>query len=453
MSIEEMIYTKNELIKILDEVNEGIYLTDGSAKTLFLNKAYERISGSDRNLFLDKQMQDIVKEKLIDNSASLKVLEMGKEVTMNQTLKNGRKVLITSSPIFDQNKNISMIVTILRDVTEINQMQENLILKNKRINELLTLLEKDGNIIYKSSSMENVVATAMKAAEYNTTILISGETGVGKELIAKLIHNQGRRKDKAFVEVNCAAIPPTLIESELFGYEPGAFTGASKKGKKGFFEVANGGVIFLDEIGELSLSMQTKLLKVIQDRKFYRVGGNECIDVDVNIISATNKNLYKMIREGKFREDLYYRLNVIPIIIPPLRSRKEDIPTLIYYFLNKLIENYNNEKFITEDCMERLYNYSWPGNVRELKNVVERIYILSKDTNIKKTDLPEYILESDISDKFKEYRDMDLNNSLEKFEKLYIQDVLSKTRNNKEAAKLLKIDPSTLTRKRQKYGI
>lgn len=453
MTVNEKVYDKEDLIHVLENIGEGIYLTDGNAKTLFINKAYENISGGNRGLFLDRNMKDIVEDNLIDDSASLKVLEKGKEVTMNQTLKNGRKVLITSSPIFAKYNSIKMVVTILRDVTRLKEMQEELALKEKRINNLMLVLERDGDIIYRSGIMEDVVNTALKAAEYNTTILINGETGVGKDLIAKLIYKFGLRKDKPFVDVNCAAIPTNLMESELFGYEPGSFTGASKKGKKGFFEMANGGTIFLDEIGELSLDMQTKLLKVIQDKKLYRVGGNEFINIDVNIISATNRNLYNMVKEGKFREDLFYRLNVIPIYIPPLRERKEDIPVLIDYFLNKLINSYNQEKFFDEDALEVLYNYSWHGNIRELKNVIERTYILSKNSHIKKSDLPENLNSEIVSDRFKEFRNLNLYESVEKFEKLLIEDVLSNSKNNKKAAEILNVDPSTLTRKRQKYGI
>lgn len=449
------IYNKDDLIRVLDEVSEGIYLTDGEGKTLFLNKAYEKISGTDRSMFLNKNMNQIVEEKLFDDSASLKVLKAKQEVTMKQKLNNGREVLITSSPIYDsEEKNyIKMVVTILRDVTALNKIQRDLVMKDKRINNLMRFLEKEGDIIYRSDIMDEVVNKAIKASEYNTTILITGETGVGKDLLAKLIHKRGIRKDKIFVDVNCSAIPPTLIESELFGYVSGAFTGASKQGKKGLFEIANNGTIFLDEIGDLAFDMQTKLLKVIQDKKIHRVGDNKDIPIDVNIISATNKDLIKMVKDGNFREDLYYRLNVIPIYIPPIRNRKEDILVLVEYFLHKLIKTYNEEKFFSEESLKVLYDYQWPGNVRELKNIVERTYILSKCKTISVDDLPKGLIKEKSLDKFKDYKDMDLYKSLEKFEKSYLKYVLSKTKNNKQAAKILNIDPSTLTRKRQKYSI
>lgn len=229
------------------------------------------------------------------------------------------------------------------------------------------MLEKDGDLVYRSESMKEVINKAIRASKYDTTILINGETGVGKDLVAKLIAKQGIRKDKVFIEVNCTAIPDSLMESEFFGYEPGSFTGALKNGKKGIFELAHGGTLFLDEIGDISQEMQTKLLKVIQDKKFHRVGGYQDIQADVNIISATNKNLYEMVKEGSFREDLYYRLNVIPIYIPPLRKRQEDVLVLIEYFLNDLINIYGEEKHFSNEALKILYEYKWPGNIRELK--------------------------------------------------------------------------------------
>lgn len=441
------------LLKVLEEVNDGIYITDGKADTLFLNKAYERISGSKRSMFLNKNMEQVVKEHLIDDSASLRVVNEKREVTMNQILHNGKKVLITASPIYNEKNEIELIVTILRDVTTLNEIQEDLELKNKRLNNLMTILEKEGGVVYRSEFMDNVVNRALKASQYNTTILIMGETGVGKDILAKLIHKSGIRKNEKFIELNCSAIPASLIESELFGYEKGSFTGASKEGKKGLFELANQGTIFLDEIGDLPLELQTKLLKVIQDKRLYRIGGEKEIDVDVNIVSATNRDLLKMVREKKFREDLYYRLNVIPIFIPPLRERKEDIFVLIEYFLHKLINTYKEEKVFSEEVMRILYNYDWPGNVRELKNIVERTYILSKSKIIRKDDLPKEIMTDKRNKEFLDYEGLNLHESMEKFEMEFIKNVIEKTKNNKEAAEILKIDQSTLTRKRRKYSI
>lgn len=444
---------KADLIKILEEVSEGIYITDGKAKTLFVNKSYERISGAKRDMFIGKYMEDVVKQKLIDESATLKVLAEKSEITMVQTLSNKKTVLITASPIYNDRKEINMVVTILRDLTSLNKIKNDIDAKKKRINKLVSMLEKDGDLVYRSESMKEVVNKAIRASKYDTTILINGETGVGKDLVAKLIAKQGIRKDKVFIEVNCTAIPDSLMESEFFGYEPGSFTGALKNGKKGIFELAHGGTLFLDEIGDISQEMQTKLLKVIQYKKFHRVGGYQDIQADVNIISATNKNLYEMVKEGSFREDLYYRLNVIPIYIPPLRKRQEDVLVLIEYFLNDLINIYGEEKHFSNEALKILYEYKWPGNIRELKNLIERTYILSNNETIEEYQLPISLRQSDERAQLDVADGMKLNDLVENLEIKVITQALKKSKNNKEAAKILGIDPSTLTRKRQKYSI
>ncbi len=256
------------------------------------------------------------------------------------------------------------------------------------------------------------------------------------------------------MEINCSAIPFSLMESELFGYEKGSFTGADKDGKQGIFEWADKGTLFLDEIGELSLEMQTKLLKVLQDKKVRRVGGSKTISVDVKIITATNKDLYKMVQEGSFREDLYYRLNVIPIKIPPLRERRDDIIVLTEHFLEEL--NYINDdlKSIDKFALEDLYEYSWPGNVRELKNTIERIYILSGNGIITSSDIPSNIKFEEIDKSFsnvKDYENLDLRQAVEQFEWKLMEDAFKRTGTAKDAAKLLNIDPSTFVRKRQRY--
>lgn len=226
-----------EFTKIIEEMNDGVYITDGKARTIFVNKSYERISGGDRKLFLGKDMKQIVEEKLIDQSATLEVLDKKREITMNQTLKNGKKVLITGTPIYSDDNELSMVVTVVRDITALNKLQEELYSKQKEIEKLKLFIRENGGIIYRSDKMKRIISRAEKCAAYDTTVLIAGETGVGKDMIAKFIHNHGNRKDKVFMEINCAAIPPTLLESELFGYESGAFTGASKQGKKEYLNL------------------------------------------------------------------------------------------------------------------------------------------------------------------------------------------------------------------------
>ncbi len=306
-------------------------------------------------------------------------------------------------------------------------------------------------IVGSSEELKRVLEMVDRVAKTNATVLILGESGTGKELIANAIHNKSDRKDKPYVKINCGAIPENLIESELFGYEKGAFTGAVSK-KVGKFERANGGTIFLDEIGELDLSMQVKLLRVLQEKELERVGGNQPIMIDVRVVAATNRDLFKMVERGDFREDLYYRLNVIPIQLPPLRERKEDIPLLIQYFL----DNFSNETgrgkmTIEKDVEEKLINHQWKGNIRELENMIERMVILCDNNIITINNLPKEITSTEIKDSYK----LPENGiSIEELEKNLILQALERTDYNQtKAAQLLNISRHTLIYRMEKYQI
>jgi len=313
-----------------------------------------------------------------------------------------------------------------------------------------------GEIIGKSKPMQEVYRTLEKVAPTDSSVLIYGESGTGKELIARAIHKLSPRKDKPFIRVNCGALVETLLESELFGHEKGAFTGAVKR-KKGRFELAHQGSIFLDEIGDISANMQLKLLRVLQEKEFERVGSEETIHVDVRIMAATNKNLSELVQQDKFREDLYYRLHIIPIYLPPLRERKEDIPLLVNHFLKKLTSELNKPaKQITESVMERFISYHWPGNIRELENVLERAVVLCDREFIDIKDLPilnsaaSEKLPSDVLDRFR----LNLNDTLAAIEKQLIERAMNEKAGNKsQAAKLLGIQTSLLYYKLEKYGM
>ncbi|GAB6066562.1 sigma-54-dependent Fis family transcriptional regulator [Aquifex pyrophilus] len=301
-------------------------------------------------------------------------------------------------------------------------------------------------IIGRSKAVRRLIELVEKVAKSDSTVLLLGESGTGKSLIARTIHYESPRKEKPFVTVNCAAIPENLLEAELFGYEKGAFTGAYAP-KKGKFELANGGTIFLDEIGDMPLSLQAKILRVLQDREIERLGSEKTIKVDVRIIAATNKDLKKLVEEGKFREDLYYRLNVIPIYVPPLRERKEDIPLLIQHFLKEFNEKYGKEVYLTKEAMERLLEYDYPGNVRELSNIIEQLVILNEG-KVDTTDLPEYLR------KEKNKPKGDLQRFIEETEKKRIIEALEKTGYVKSrAAKLLGYTLRQLDYRIKKYGI
>jgi DNA-binding NtrC family response regulator len=304
------------------------------------------------------------------------------------------------------------------------------------------------NIIGESKEMEKVFSLVERVAESDSTVLILGESGTGKELIATTIHYQSRRRDKPLIKVNCAAMPEGLIESELFGHEKGAFTGAIKK-KLGRFELASGGTIFLDEIGDLPLSTQSKLLRVIQEKTFERVGGNDTLNIDVRIIAATNRNLEEDVKKGRFREDLYYRLNVIPITIPPLRQRKDDIPYLIDFFLTKYRNRTSRNVRFSDNAINALLEYDYPGNVRELENIIERCVTLSTSDIIEKDDLP-----SSVFKKTTDTRQLSLSDVAAEAEKEYITKVLKITGGNKtRAAEMLGISRKTLWEKINAYGI
>ncbi|MAT58333.1 MAG: Fis family transcriptional regulator [Ignavibacteriae bacterium] len=339
-----------------------------------------------------------------------------------------------------------LLITVRNAVNQNELKKENKELKNS--------IEDENIIIGESESLKRVLETAKRVAVTESRILITGENGTGKELIAKEIHKFSKRKDKPFIEVNCAAIPNELIESELFGHEKGAFTGAANK-RIGKFELAHGGTLFLDEIGDMSLNAQAKVLKAIEEGKIERVGGTETIDVDVRLISATNKDLQKEILEGNFREDLFHRLNVIPLNIPPLRERKNDIELLINHFNKRISRKYNfTEKKFSKEAVELLKDQKWSGNVRELKNIIERILIMLPDEQIDKSGIVKLIPTSngsdseifDISNSFQEFK--------EKAEKMFIQKQLELNEwNISKTAEVLGIQRSHLYGKMKKYNI
>ena len=310
------------------------------------------------------------------------------------------------------------------------------------------------HIIGESETIGKVFCQIKQIAPSDKTVLIQGETGTGKELFAKELHAKSKRSDKPFVVVNCATLPRDLLESELFGYEEGAFTGAKKKGKPGKFELAKGGTIFLDEIGEIPFTIQSKFLRVIQEKEFFRIGGNKNISVDVRIITATNRDLRKMVEESVFREDLFYRINVVPIKIPPLRARKEDIPHLTKYFL----KIYSTKRIRVSDIVFNIfYSYNWPGNVRELENAIQHALVMLEDDIdiILPRHLPEHISSSEI----KEERELLSINRLvgldqlkEELEKKAIKEALEISKTKTEAIKLLNISRRSFYQKLKKYG-
>jgi len=327
---------------------------------------------------------------------------------------------------------------------EIKRLKE----ENIRLRKDLSKCYSTPNIIGESTAMKKVFSLVEKVAATDTTVLILGESGTGKELIATTIHYQSSRKAKPLIKVNCASLPEGLIESELFGHEKGAFTGAVKR-RPGRFELANNGTIFLDEIGDLPLSTQSKILRVLQEKTFERLGGTETISIDVRVLAATNKNLEEEVKKGSFREDLYYRLHVIPIFMPPLRDRKDDIPLLINFFLDKHASIYSKNIKFAKDALDVLLSYDYPGNVRELENIIERCLTLATADTIHKDDLPSFLFK-----KSGENRQLTLSEVSAEAEKAHIIRVLKSTKGSKsKAAELLGISRKTLWEKMNIYGI
>lgn len=398
----ELFLTKNQLKEnsillkqlqsIIDFSYDGIYVTNQEGTTLCVNKSYERITGVKVEEVIGKNIEELEYHGMFSPIITPSVIKSKERVTVEQTIKTGKKVIITGNPVIDEQGEILYVITNVRDMTEIEQLRDEI--------DKLKMDQKiqNNNIIDRSAVMKQVLSTAAIVSEIDIIVLILGESGVGKEVVAKYIHELGSRKNGPFVAINCGAIVPTLLESELFGYEGGAFTGASNKGKEGLFETANNGDIFLDEIGDMPIDLQVKLLRVLQESEIQRVGGTKKIPIDVRVICATNKNLEKLVGEGKFREDLYYRLNVVAIEIPPLRDRVDDIAPFVYSFCNEFNKRYGKDKTFSLEAIQALMEYSWPGNVRELRNLVEQLVVLTKEDEIQRAHLPQKIKPTSLID-------------------------------------------------------
>lgn len=440
---------------VLENSFDGIYITDGEANTIKLNKAYENITGLKKDEVLNKNMKDLVKNNIISKSGSILAIKNKKPVTLCQEFKTGKKAIISSSPVFDKKGNVIMVVTNVRDMTEIYRLREEMEEKERHTSKLNAELEiiktkvaKRNDIVAVDKNTLNVLHLANKVSVLDTPVILFGETGVGKEVFAQYIYRNSSRSKERFIKVNCAAIPQNLIESELFGYASGAFTGADKNGKMGLFELADKGTIFLDEVGELPIEMQSKILRVLQEKEIRRVGSPKSILIDVRVIAATNRDLKEMVRNKTFREDLYYRLVVFPITIPPLRDRVEDIEPLVKIFTEKINNKYRFNKSFTQEAVQLLKDYHWPGNIRELVNVVERALIISSREQIYSSELP-MSEKKDVNIVLRSSKN--LKDILEEIEFEYISAAYEEYKNVRDAASSLGMDASTFVRKRKKY--
>lgn len=449
-----------ELEAIFESSSDGLYLTDGDANTIRVNGAYERITGLNRKDVVGRNMRDLVNEKVFDHSVTLEVLKEGKQATLMQTVRGNAELMVTGAPIFDESGNIALVVTNVRDMTLLtelrSQLEESRQISSRYYKSLLELQEVDHalrDLVVKSFAMSQVVQKAVKVAGVDTSVLLSGESGVGKSMLARIIHLMSSRKEHPFVKINCGAIPESLMESELFGYKKGAFTGAAPEGKAGLIEAAHKGTVFLDEVGDLSLAMQVKLLQVIEDKAFTRVGGTRSTSVDVRIIAATNRNLKELVSQGRFREDLYYRLHVIPIRIPPLRERREDIAALVTNVMEKFRQMHGLQKRMGPDVLDHLMRYDFPGNVRELINLVERMIVMSEGPVISLSDLPGELRATahGLGDQYRE--DLSLKEAMALAESRIIGAAMRRWGGVGQAARALCVHPTTLWRKMVRLGL
>lgn len=438
---------------ILESLHDGISIIDHRGIIVYVNNSNTRITKKDKSYFIGKHVQEVVPD-----SGMLGVLETGKKLIGITTHVFDATVISNIVPIIDDGKIIG-VISIFRDITELQQLTHQLEYANTTIKQLYEKLHevnenKSDFVVGKSQAMKDVMKYALKASMVDSNLLIEGESGTGKEVLARFVHKNSSRKDKPFLVVNCASIPYNLLESELFGYEEGAFTGAKKGGRPGYFEMANGGTLLLDEIGDMDIGLQSKILRVIQNKEIMKIGSNKIIPLDVRIIAATHKDLRALVAQGKFREDLYYRLEVIRIYIPPLRERKEDIIYYIDNMLSKMRKKTRRDVALGEDAMKILTNYDYPGNIRELENIIERAVVMDEDGIITKKDLPLYVTEHDTKNRScLSLQYVDYFPTLEEIEADVIKKALEKYKNKSKVAEVLNISRAALYRKMSKNNI
>ncbi|MHB8076419.1 sigma-54 interaction domain-containing protein [Desulfosporosinus fructosivorans] len=461
---KDLEYYRNREFQVITMGNtilDGVLMVDPQGIILEINKVFsEWIERGEKEIvgkhcdylsqFLDKEIcsRDMKKQNNITRMVTL--------------LNNGKRVLLTEAPFFDMSGKFIHVVVVMRDMTELSKLKEELeIAENQRqrfYGEIEYLKKRafdlESESVGKSIAMLRLKETISEIAKTDVTVLITGETGVGKELVAKEIYKNSLRKEKPYIKVNCAAIPDNLLESELFGHEKGAFTGASNKEKLGLFELANSGTILLDEIGELPLPLQSKLLRVLQEKELRRVGGVKCIKLDVRVIASTNQNLEQLISQGKFRKDLFYRLNVVPVNVPPLRTRKGDIPLLVNVFTQKYTQKYNKHKVFERTAVSAFEHYDWPGNVRELENYVERLIIFGENNLIREDDVAKTIRKSSNANLVPDNnKKLSLKEMVHLYEKQIIGEVLANCGSTHKAAKILGVSQPTVLNKAKMLGI
>ena len=453
-----------QLCTIFESSSDGIWVCDREGHIVRINRASERLNGIQARDVIGKRVADVVETGLFDRSVTEEVIRTKRQVSIVQYIKGSQKyLLVTGTPTFDEKGNISLVVVNERDMTQLNAIKEQLeqsrMVTEKYKDELagLSLLGlKDRNIIAESKEMRQALEAGLKLARLNASnILILGESGTGKGLLARFIHKNGSHGRRPFIQINCAALPETLLEAELFGYERGAFTGAKEQGKVGLFELADKGTLFLDEIGELPLSVQAKLLKYLDDNEIMRLGSTTSKKIQCKIIAATNHDLETRVRKRRFRRDLYYRLNAFTIKIHPLRDRPEDILELTLHFLRRFNEEYHQKRRISAEALAMLQTHSFPGNVRELENILKRAVVMSDrdelDTFIGKN--IGWGMKPWSGFDGQERREVSLVDEIDAAEREILEKAMARCKSTREMARYLKVSQPTVVRKIRKHGL
>ena len=451
---------------MFEDFDTGIYVTRADGVSMFINSRYEEITGIRREEAVGQTIFTLHSQGMYMPLVTPVILRINKEYTVLQTFASGRYGIISGTPIYDASGKPFCVLICVNQIEENalrildNTFSPQAIARGKSA-KLEYVQESAVDIIAESAAVRQVMQDSIRVAHYDVPVLLLGESGTGKEVFASIIHSSGPRRFEPYVTLNCSAISPSLLEAELFGYEPGSFTGASSKGKRGFFEVASNGTIFLDEVGDMPLESQAKLLRVLQNGEFYKVGGIEPIKTNARIVAATNRNLKEMAEQGTFRRDLYYRLNVIPITMPALRDRKEDIAPLLLHFLYVFNQNYGTNKRFSDDLIDLLTGYNWPGNVRELKNLVRRLIIMSVDDlltpshfyRIWSEELALDQPEEPVADGVVVNGLPQMNRAVAEVEKTLVERALEKGGSTRRAAELLGVSQSTIMRKIREFEI
>lgn len=451
LGVARMVAEKERVLMDLQDVFEyafdEIFVTDEKGIVVRVNSTCERHYQLAAKELVGKHVKELQKDGIFYPSATLEVIEKKRPIELVQTTKSGEYLHVRTRPVFDDEGNLRRVISYSRDLTELYQLRQKVEEMDNQLKtykkELRETYEHEG-LIFKSIAMQKIVETIKKVSVVDSTVLVLGETGVGKSRLVRHLHEVSNRKNESFYEINCAALPTNLIESELFGYAGGSFTGANREGKKGLLESAHKGTLFLDEIGEMPLEIQAKLLQVLQEKTFRPIGGRELKKVDVRIVAATNRDLSMMVKQGTFRKDLYYRLNVIPILIPPLRERTEDILPLIYHYLQHFNGKYGRNVKLAPSTLQMFVGYPWEGNNREIENVIERIVITADDI-VTIEDLPIAMQESTV-----EQSGQSLYKMLEDVERNIILKAYKTYGSSYKVAEFLKISQSAATRKIKK---